>query len=365
MKPASPKIRPLKGGRLEPYRAKRDLEVTPEPTESRATPEGNSFVIQNHAATRLHWDFRLEMGGVHRSWAVTKVPTLDPSVKRLAVHTEDHPTSYGDFEGTIPAGQYGAGTVIIWDRGTWAPMGDIEADYHKGSFKFRLAGTKLKGGFALVRLRDKAPKDHGKNWLLIKEKDEYARPGSGDALAEQNKSVVSGLTLAEMKAHGAVAHRDQAPRKKPKKVKPADLPKSKAAPLGDVPEPQLASLASHPPHGSGWVHEIKYDGYRTLARIEGGVAKGARSLRDVQMITRNGHDWTDRYKPVAKALAHLPVKNAIVDGEICVQLPNGATSFAALQDALASGAAIAAANLRELDTGLRKIWQFGANVIIG
>ena len=185
-------MKPLKGGRLEPYRQKRDFEVTPEPTESRTTAEGNSFVIQNHAATRLHWDFRLEMGGVHRSWAVTKVPTLDPSVKRLAVHTEDHPISYGDFEGTIPAGQYGAGTVIIWDRGTWAPMGDVEAGYHKGSLKFRLVGKKLKGGFALVRLRDKLPKDGGKNWLLIKEKDEYAQPGSGDALAAQNKSVVSG-----------------------------------------------------------------------------------------------------------------------------------------------------------------------------
>ena len=323
------KVKPLKGGRLEPYRQKRDFEVTPEPTESRTTAEGNSFVIQNHAATRLHWDFRLEMGGVHRSWAVTKVPTLDPSVKRLAVHTEDHPISYGDFEGTIPAGQYGAGTVIIWDRGTWAPMGDVEAGYHKGSLKFRLVGKKLKGGFALVHLRDKLPKDGGKNWLLIKEKDEYAQPGSGDALAAQNKSVVSGLTLEEMKAHDAIAHSKEMPRKKPKKIKPADLPKAKAAPLGKVPEPQLASLASHPPHGEGWVHEIKYDGYRTLARIEDGA---------VQMITRNGHDWTDRYKPIAKALANLPVKNAIVDGEICVQLPNGATSFAALQDALATGA---------------------------
>ena len=323
-KPA--KVRPLKGGRLEPYRQKRDFEVTPEPTESTPTPKGNAFVVHKHAATRLHYDLRIEIDGVYQSWAVTKAPTFDPAVKRLAVHVEDHPISYGDFEGTIPENQYGAGTVIIWDRGSWAPMGDAEALLKKGELKFRLFGQKLKGGFALIRLRDKTPRDGGRNWLLIKEKDEYAQPGSGDSLAEQDRSVVSGLTIEEM----ASARAATAPaRKKVKKVRPADLPGARATDLGDVPEPQLATLAAHPPAGDGWIHEIKYDGYRTLARLEDGA---------VQMITRNGYDWTEKYRPIADAIAALPVKNALLDGEICVQLPNGSTSFSALQDALATNA---------------------------
>lgn len=326
---ATAKVRPLKGGRLERYHEKRNFAVTPEPTVSLPTSGGDMFVVQKHAATRLHYDFRIEVGGVLRSWAITKAPSRDPGVKRLAVHVEDHPVSYGDFEGTIPEKQYGAGTVIVWDRGTWTPANDIEEGYKKGEIKMRLDGTKLKGGFVLVRLRDRDPRDKGKNWLFIKEKDGFAEPGSGDALGEQEpRSVISGLTIEDMaKARRAPTEAKPA-RKKLKRVDPATLPKARKAKLDKTPEPQLASLGSHPPHGDGWVHEIKYDGYRTLARVENGA---------VRLITRNGHDWTERYQPIAAALARLPCSTAVVDGEVCVQTASGSTSFSELQDALAVG----------------------------
>ena len=305
-----------------PYLEKRDFAVTPEPLASRPSAGGDLFVVQQHAATRLHYDFRLEMGGALRSWAVTRGPSLDPGERRLAVSTEDHPVSYGEFEGSIPSGQYGAGTVIVWDTGTWAPMGDIEAGLAKGDLKFRLDGRKMKGGWALVRI-----KNEEKNWLLIKETDSYAEKGSGDAIVHDHPaSVLSGLTITEMaeRFHAAPVK----PRKLPK-PRPASLPNAEKAPLGDVPGPELATLADTPPAGDGWIHEIKYDGYRTLARIEGG---------EVRLFTRNGHDWTDRYGSVAAALADLGCKTAVLDGEVCVQTPSGATSFAALQDALAEGA---------------------------
>lgn len=324
-KPPSAKVRPLKGGRLEPYVGKRNFAVTPEPLASAPSTGGDLFVIQKHAATRLHYDLRLEMGGVLRSWAVTKGPSLDPAEKRLAVAVEDHPVSYGSFEGTIPGGQYGAGSVIIWDTGTWAPMGDLETGLRTGNLKFRLSGHKLKGGFALVRLRGQ-----DKNWLLIKENDSYAEPGSGDAIAARvPASVISGLTVEEMGKQRAAAAR--ARPKRPRKVAvpdPATLTGARMAELGDPPAPELATLATKPPSGAGWVHEIKYDGYRTMARIDHGA---------VRLITRNGYDWTDKYRPVADALAALPCQTAILDGEVCVQGADGKTSFSALQDALADG----------------------------
>ena len=257
-----------------------------------------------------------------KSWAVTKGPSLDPREKRLAVHVEDHPVSYAAFEGTIPAGQYGAGTVIVWDTGTWAPMGDVAAGLANGDLKFRLAGSKMKGGWALVRL-----KGDDKNWLLVKERDGYAAPGNGDSVVREHpESVVSGLTIEELAGR---ARATPSPRKKLPRPRAATLPGARKADLGDVPQPQLATLADAPPPGTGWIHEIKYDGYRTLARIENG---------DVRMFTRNGHDWTERYPSIAGALAALRCKTAILDGEVCVQLPSGATDFAALQDALAAGA---------------------------
>ena len=315
------KPRPLKDGRLDPYRRKRDFETTPEPLASERTAAGNLFVVQKHAATRLHYDLRLEMGGVLRSWAVTRGPSLDPRERRLAVHVEDHPISYGEFEGAIPAGQYGAGTVIVWDRGTWAPMVDVQEGLRKGDLKFRLAGSKMKGGWALVRIRGEE-----KNWLLIKESDAYAEPGTGDGLVrDRPESVVSGLTIEEMATLAPPPVR----RRRVARPRVGSLPGARKAELGDVPRPQLATLADAPPVGAEWVHEIKFDGYRTLARIDRG---------DVRLFTRNGHDWTRRYAPIAKALTELACRTAMLDGEVCVQLPSGATGFAALQDALAEGA---------------------------
>ena len=257
-----------------------------------------------------------------KSWAVAKGPSLDPREKRLAVHVEDHPVSYARFEGTIPEGQYGAGTVVVWDTGTWAPMGDVAAGLANGEIKFRLAGSRMRGGWALVRL-----KGDDKNWLLVKERDGYAAPGSGDALVREHpESVVSGLSIKELARR---ARAKVAARKKVPKPRPASLPGARKAETGNVPGPQFATLTEAPPAGAGWIHEIKFDGYRTLARIENG---------EVRLFTRNGHDWTERYPSVAAALAALPCRTAILDGEVCVQHLSGATDFAALQEALAEGA---------------------------
>ena len=252
---------------------------------------------------------------------MTRGPSLNPRDRRLAVHVEDHPVSYGGFEGTIPEGQFGAGTVIVWDRGTWAPMVDVQEGLAKGDLKFRLAGSKMKGGWALVRIRNDE-----KNWLLIKETDSYAESGDREDLVQRApESVVSGLTIEEMAA------RSPAPVRKRRVAKPrtASLPGARKAELGGAPRPQLASLADTPPGEPGWIHEIKFDGYRTLARIDHGA---------VSLFTRSGHDWTPRYAPIAEALSRLACKTALLDGEVCVQLPNGATSFAELQNALAEGA---------------------------
>ena len=311
---------------LERYRKKRDFAKTAEPPGGAVTPATSIFVVQKHAARRLHYDLRLQFGDTLRSWAVPQGPSLDPKVRRLAVHVEDHPLEYADFEKPIPKGQYGAGAMIVWDRGTWVPMGDAEADYRKGTLKFRLAGEKLGGGWTLVRLK---PKDgeRGDNWLLIKERDPFARPGAGDALLEERpESVLTDRRVEELLEPEAPAK--PARTRKPRPVRVAALEGAREAPLPQSFRPQLASPAARVPDGAEWLHEIKFDGYRTIARIEDGA---------VRLCTRNGLDWTGRYGVLVQGFAGLPCRQALIDGEIVVQDARGIASFAALQDALAEG----------------------------
>ena len=221
---------------LAPYRAKRDFRRTPEPEGAAATRTGARFVVHKHAATRLHYDLRLEIGGVLKSWAVTKGPSLDPKVKRLAVHVEDHPLSYTEFEGWIPKGQYGGGAMIVWDRGTWVPLGDLENDYQRGELKFRLDGEKLQGGWALVRL--KGTSDVDKGWLLIKERDIFAAPSAqADVTGEAPLSVLSGLSTEAIEAEHADDGRERKPlaRKRRRKQHPERLAGAKRAVQPEVP----------------------------------------------------------------------------------------------------------------------------------
>lgn len=306
---------------LKTYRAKRRFNVTAEPEggEAPVAGDGPMFVVQKHHARRLHYDFRLEIGGALRSWAVPEGPCLDSKVRRLAVQTEDHPLAYGSFEGRIPSGEYGAGVVIVWDHGTWVTLADdVEAALAAGELKFRLAGQKLRGGWTLVRLKDDA-----KNWLLIKERDDEVRAlGAYDVLKDAPRSVLSGLTVEELAAQSMPAV--SAPKNAPR-ANPAKMPGAKAAPMPALIAPQLATQVDTPPEGEGWIHEIKYDGYRTIARLENG---------EVKLFTRNKHDWTHRYKPVADALKALDCTSAIIDGEIAVQDARGVTSIALLETAL-------------------------------
>lgn len=290
---------------LKAYRAKRDFTLTAEPADGgQANPDARAFVIQKHWASRLHYDLRLELDGAMKSWAVPKGPSYDPSVKRMAVQVEDHPIAYNQFEGDIPKGQYGAGKVIIWDEGTWAPVGDPRAGYRKGHLKFALHGRKMQGGWALVRMKGKGEKQPP--WLLIKEKDALAR-------AEDDFSVVeafpdSVVPLRQAAGSGA-------------------LP-GVAADLPGALSPQLATLADAVPGSrSEWLYEIKFDGYRILARVEG---------EDVRLYTRNGHDWTARMPRLAKTLARLDARSAWIDGEVVVLAENGAPSFQVLQNAFDS-----------------------------
>jgi bifunctional non-homologous end joining protein LigD len=282
---------------LARYHAKRDFKRTAEPrgTRAGAAHRALQFVVQRHDARRLHYDFRLEWDGVLKSWAVPKGPSLDPREKRLAVHVEDHPLEYANFEGTIPPKSYGAGEVAIWDRGTWMPEGDFARDYRRGRLKFTLRGKRLSGRWALVRMQGRAAAEAGEgkeNWLLMKESDAAAREGPA----------------------GEVTQRD-APR----------------APRGRVPPPpawigpQLATPAAGAPSGAEWVYEVKYDGYRLGARLDGGKAT---------LHTRNRHDWTAKFRDVAAALAEIDARNAWIDGEAVVFKPDGRTGFGELQRAL-------------------------------
>jgi bifunctional non-homologous end joining protein LigD len=329
------------GEKLSEYRAKRDFAVTAEP-EGAAPGDGvGRFVVQRHRARRLHYDFRLEVGGVLASWAVPRGPSLDPAARQLAVHVEDHPLEYGGFEGIIPKGQYGGGTVLLWDRGTWTPEGDPVAGYRKGHLKFRLEGEKLHGGWHLVRLHGERAGEDKENWLLFKAEDEAAVPGSADAVtAEYPASVETGRSLEEIAADPDrvwQSNREEKVTKKAEKAAPAKAaPKPKKATAAPVPsakkgkmpvgiEPQLATLVSDPPPGEDWVHELKLDGYRILCAVEDGEAR---------IYTRHAKDWTDRFGPVAAAAAKLPCSSALLDGEVVVLEANGVSSFQALQNAL-------------------------------
>jgi len=333
---------------LDLYRAKRDFSRTKEPQGGKAGKKaavGGAFVIHKHAARRLHYDLRLEHDGVLWSWAVTRGPSLDPDEKRLAVHVEDHPLEYGAFEGTIPVGQYGAGAVIIWDEGIWAPEGDPAFGMAKGHLSFMLKGHKLAGQWHLVRLKPRKG-ERRDNWLLIKVDDEAAR-SDGDVLEIAPDSVKSGLSVeavgrgeaadakvwAKTKRPGTAgnAPAGAATRKPPaKKSGPAASRKSvDADPLPPFVEPCLATLQDKPPAGETWLHEVKFDGYRLQARIKDGKAT---------LLTRSGLDWTDRFgATLAKALGALPCDTALLDGEVVAMGENGVSSFSALQEALSEG----------------------------
>ncbi|MFH5926099.1 DNA ligase D [Roseomonas xinghualingensis] len=312
---------------LAPYRAKRDFRSTAEPKG--AIPRGRkgkalAFVVQKHDATRLHYDFRLELNGVLKSWAVTRGPSLDPTDKRLAVEVEDHPVEYGRFEGIISMG-YGAGTVMLWDRGTWEPASDDPAgDLEKGRLSFTLHGERLHGAWHLVRMRARG-RETKHNWLLIKDDDEEARPGDGDALLEEfDRSISTGRDMAAIAGKVAAKSVVSTKRSAPKAV-PRKAAGNKTATPGFIP-PMLCVLESEAPAGPCWVHEIKLDGYRMLAVIQGGKAR---------LLTRTGQDWSHRFPEVAKALGALP--DGVVDGELVAPDKDGNPDFAALQAAMEKG----------------------------
>lgn len=296
--------------KLATYQRKRRFDRTPEPAGASRTRRSNrlSFVVQRHDASHLHYDFRLEWHGVLKSWAVPKGPSMDPADKRLAVEVEDHPVEYGGFEGTIPQGEYGGGTVQIWDRGTWTPEDEsVDNGFAKGHLRFSLEGERLHGGFSLVRLKPRA-REKRHNWLLIKRDDSQVEAGfRAGTFAESAKT---GRTLEEIAAHG--------PTRPTRKAKFTSMP-------GFVP-PQLATLATDVPDGGDWVHEIKLDGYRLQCRVQKGHAK---------VLTRSGLDWTRKFPVIAKAAATLP--DGLYDGEAVVLDREGRSDFAALQQALEEG----------------------------
>jgi bifunctional non-homologous end joining protein LigD len=309
---------------LKQYWLKRDFKKTSEPSgkalsgSRKSKSVGGLFVIHKHDARRLHYDLRLEHNGVLWCWAVTRGPSLDPTDKRLAVHVEDHPLDYADFEGTIPKGSYGAGSVIVWDRGTWLPEGDADVGIKKGHLSFALAGEKLKGNWHLVRLkpRDKEKRD---NWLLIKAEDKYAATGT-DILEAEPQSVKSGLTITDI---------NTGKRSKVNLKATAFPSKSKSGPPSQFIAPALATLKSSPPSGNDWIHEVKFDGYRIQAHVAAG---------QVRLLTRSGLDWTTRFgDAVPRELLSLDCKQAIIDGELVVLSPKGVASFSLLQADLSEG----------------------------
>ncbi len=375
---------------LEIYRKKRKFNVTSEPRGRKDRRASNRYVIQKHDATRLHYDLRLELDGVMKSWAVTRGPSLDPNDKRLAVHVEDHPIEYNSFEGTIPEGEYGGGTVMIWDRGTWTPEGDPHKGYAKGHLEFTLHGEKLRGRWHLVRMRPRGgerQKDRHENWLLIKGKDEEARSGpDADIIEEEPLSATTGRSMdeiaagkgkkriwhsnrgnsapkqtgrpqsqrefkAQLKALAASPTRQiTANRRRDREAvakKPAANQRARAKPAATKVErrsgqrsregkarfpafvpPSLATAHMTAPSGKNWLHEIKFDGYRIEARLDHGK---------VQLLTRKQLDWTHRFKPIAEAVKALPAQTALIDGELVVEDDKGASNFSLLQSDLKDG----------------------------
>jgi len=352
--------------KLTTYRKKRDFRRTPEPRGGgkKRSAKAPMFVVQKHDASHLHYDFRLELDGTLKSWAVPKGPSVDPKARRLAVHVEDHPLEYGNFEGTIPAHEYGGGTVMLWDRGTWEPEGDPRKSYRNGRLKFTLDGQKLRGRWSLVRMGGRAG-DDGKNWLLIKDDDEFASAKAGqDPLRQQTESVSTGRSMEEIRDAGGpagdatagakassskrggrkTAHGGTTATNKPaKRIKTVERPGGDESDeaialyrLAQVPgarkartpatfQPQLATLSRDVPEDDGWLHEIKFDGYRILATRRG---------RKWRLITRRGHDWTHRFPAIAAELEHVPLDEGILDGEVVVLKESGVSDFQALQNAL-------------------------------
>jgi bifunctional non-homologous end joining protein LigD len=362
---------------LARYREMRDFGVTTEPSGSAksktkaasksASKSALPFVIQKHAASHLHYDFRLGWNGVLKSWACAKGPSYVTADKRLAVQVEDHPMEYGGFEGIIPQGQYGGGTVMLWDEGTWEPQPghtDVDGGLRSGSLKIVMHGTKIRGKWALIRMGGVAAADAKKpNWLLIKEHDEFERTASDPAITEaESTSVITGRSLEEIAAvedhiwnsketaQGNAWHRNDKPpvkaaskktttpppalKKKPAEAaaaKRSAIAPPKSAPAEALPafiDPQLASQSTEPPSTGGWLHELKLDGYRIQARKQGSA---------VQLLTRNGLDWTHRMKTIADEVRALPAKSLLLDGEVVVLADDGTTSFADLQAAFQEG----------------------------
>ncbi|HHY48198.1 MAG TPA: DNA ligase D [Alphaproteobacteria bacterium] len=327
---------------LAEYQRKRDFSKTTEPSGTPAARKQRttlSFVVQKHAARRLHYDFRLELDGVLKSWAVTKGPSNNPADKRLAVRVEDHPLEYGGFEGTIPKGEYGGGTVMLWDRGTWEPIGDPHEGLEQGELKFRLHGRRLKGEWVLVHMKGRDSPRQGseprENWLLIKHRDEYAR--ETDGLTERfTTSVETGRDMADIEA-------GLKPRRKAARAAPSSRiwTREGEISLPAFRPPQLATLVTDIPSGDDWLFETKYDGYRALAAIAG---------TSVRIYTRNGNDWTDKFARLVPALQRITRGAALIDGEICA-VKNGRTDFSSMQDAFSAGTPLVyyAFDLLELD----------------
>ena len=359
---------------LQAYHAKRKFSATPEPRGKQMRRKGDRYVIQKHAARRLHYDLRLELDGVMKSWAVTRGPSLVPGEKRLAVRVEDHPIEYNEFEGTIPQGQYGGGTVMVWDRGSWAPDGDPRKGLAKGRLDFALDGKKLHGAWHLVRMRGRAGEKR-ENWLLIKARDEAARgPRDPDILEDAPDSVVSGrsiegiargksrvwqsnrpatasakpstkvsakaITKPRGVGHGVKPRRGRATRRTAAKTsakttggqavkgrrKGDDV--AGGVPLPKFVPPSLATLRDDAPNGPQWMHEVKFDGYRIQARLDHG---------EVRLLTRKGLDWAAKFPNVVRAVAALPATTALIDGEIVIEDAQGISSFSGLQAALKAG----------------------------
>jgi bifunctional non-homologous end joining protein LigD len=352
---------------LSEYRGKRNFKVTNEPRGGQQkSSSGLSFVVQKHSASHLHYDLRLELNGILLSWAVPKGPSLDPADKRLAMQVEDHPIEYGDFEGIIPEGEYGGGTVLLWDKGTWEPVDDAKKAYRDGALKFTLHGEKLKGKWMLVRKGGRRSGPDERHWFLFKERDEYSKPGF-DIAAKKPLSVSTGRDLDEIAESadrvwgndGKVKPRRSKARKgtagnagqngraiipTPRKSfgaaasigtrvrstlsRALKTTAARKAPFPRNPRVQLATLAKEAPDGDAWIHEIKFDGYRMLCRIHDGKAR---------FVSRNGKDWTSRFPALGDAAIELSVENAILDGEVVIQDDEGRTSFQLMQNAFQNG----------------------------